>query len=188
MAKEPQFKLTTREFKFADAILRGLSSIDAVRESGYKASTEGALRVQASTLLAKPNVAEYIRLERELIEYERRKKIEVDDLWITQQFKEVYERCMQRKPVMRFDRDAGGMVQEVDEDGEGVWTFDSTGANRALENIAKHIGYYEIDNKQRAPKIVIGAVQNNIHNYFFEEEQQENKVDGTECSDVSNTD
>lgn len=172
MAALTQFKLSAREFKFADAILRGLTNVEAAREAGY---SEKGLTVQAHRLLSNVNIAEYIRIETELKEIERRKRIEVDDLWLTEQFKEIYNRCMQRIPVMKYDREMQMMVQEVDEDGEGVWTFDSTGANRALENIAKHIGYFELDNKQRAPVIKVGIVQTNIH-------IQGGQVDGIEES------
>lgn len=179
-------KLTNKEFSFADAILRGLGNIEAAKEAGYKCTTDQAFGVQAQRLLKSASVKEYIRVETELRELNRRKKIEVDDLWITEQFKEIYNRCMQRQPVMRYDREAGQMIQETDADGEGVWTFDSTGANRALENIAKHIGYYELDNKQRAPVIQV-AIVNNYNNHADDEDEGDD-VDGkqlTEASDPS---
>lgn len=162
-----EFKLTVKEFAFADAILRGLGNIQAVKEAGYNCKSDNALAVQAQRLLNNANVDAYLKSETELKHLERRRKTEVDDLWITEQFKEVYNRCMQAVPVMRYDRELKMEVQETDADGEGVWTFDSAGANKALENLAKHIGYYELDNKQRAPIIKIGAVQN-VANFFFE--------------------
>lgn len=163
MVLNDKIKLTEKEFKFADAILRGISQNVAVVEAGYKCKTPVAISVQANRLLKSASVQTYISLERELREIERRKKIEVDDLWITEQFKEIYNRCMQRIPVMRYDREAGQMVQETDDNGEGVWTFDSTGANRALENIAKHIGYFELDNRQRATVIQVNIQRNTIN-------------------------
>lgn len=169
-------KLSNREFAFADAILRGLSNIDAVREAGYSNSSIQTMRCQAARLMEKPAIKEYIELELRLKAEARRREVEVDDIWVTQQFKEIYNRCMQRIPVMRFDREAGQMVQETNENGEGVWTFDSSGANRALENLAKHIGYYEADNQQRRPIIKIGAVQN-VVNFFLEDEDKENTIE-----------
>jgi len=163
MVLNDKIKLTEKEFKFADAILRGIAHNVAVVEAGYKCKTKEGISVQANRLLNSVNVKTYIALERELRELERRKKIEVDDLWITEQFKEIYNRCMQRIPVMRYDRDAGQMVQETDDNGEGVWTFDSSGANRALENIAKHIGYFELDNRQRATVIQVNIQRNTIN-------------------------
>src|SRR5688572_6866620 len=124
MAALEKIKLTEREFKFADAILRGIAHSVAVVEAGYNCKTQAAISVQANRLLNSVNVAAYISLERELRAIERRKKIEVDDLWITEQFKEIYNRCMQLIAVMRFDREARTMVKETTEDVECVRTFD----------------------------------------------------------------
>lgn len=162
-------KLTMREFAFADALLRGLGNIEAAKEAGFKGKTDQVLAVTAQRLLNNNNIREYINVETELKEIQRRKSIEVDDLFITQAFKEILNRCMQRVPVMRFDREAGMMTQERDEEtGEGVWTFDSSGAIKAAENLGKHIGYYELDNKQRAPVIQVNITQN-IQNNFIDE-------------------
>ena len=49
---------------------------------------------------------------------------------------------MQRVPVMRYDREAKCKVQVTDDDGQGVWTSDSSGANRALELLGKHLGTF----------------------------------------------
>jgi phage terminase small subunit len=164
MAATDKIKLTQKEFKFADAVLRGVPHHIAVTEAGYNCKTQQAMSVQANRLLNNVNVSSYIALEREKREIERRKNIEIDDLWITEQFKEVYNRCMQRIAVMRFDRETRTLVQETTEDGEGVWTFDSAGANRALENLAKHIGYFELDNRQRQTVIQVNIQRNNYYN------------------------
>lgn len=160
--KEANVKLTARQFAFADAILRGLGNIEAAEEAGFKGS-KSTLAVTAQRMYNDNNIQKYISLELQRLEAERRKKIEVDDLWITEQFKEIYNRCMQRIAVMRFDREARTMVQETTEDGEGVWTFDSAGANRALENLAKHIGYFELDNRQRQTVIQVNIQRNTIN-------------------------
>lgn len=47
-------------------------------------------------------------------------------------------RCLQQKPVMTYDPEVRGMVQAVDADGNGVWQFDSMGANKALELLGKY--------------------------------------------------
>ena len=54
-------------------------------------------------------------------------KAEVNAAWVLRGLVEVYERCMQHKPVL-------------DKEGNptGEYRFDSTGANRALEHIGKH--------------------------------------------------
>jgi hypothetical protein len=41
---------------------------------------------------------------------------------------------------MVYDREAKEHVQKIDEaTGEGVWEFDSSGANRSLELLGKHL-------------------------------------------------
>ena len=57
---------------------------------------------------------------------------------------EVKNRCMQANPVL-------------DKEGNetGIWKFDSNGANKALDMLAKHVGFYETDNKQKAFNISV---------------------------------
>jgi phage terminase small subunit len=52
--------------------------------------------------------------------------------WVRRQLREVVERCMQAKPVMKK---VGNTYVET-----GEWEFDSGGANKALEILAKHLG------------------------------------------------
>ena len=55
---------------------------------------------------------------------------------------EITDRCLQRVPVMYFDKEKKAYVQEKDEDGHGVWTFQPAGANKAVENIGRHFGMF----------------------------------------------
>nr|MCR5258685.1 hypothetical protein [Desulfovibrio sp.] len=45
--------------------------------------------------------------------------------------------CMQKRPVLNMKGE-----QVVDEEGNAKWTFDSKGANRALELLGKHLGIF----------------------------------------------
>ena len=65
------------------------------------------------------------------------KKAGVSVEYVLSNLKEVVERCMQRSPVMI--RQGKDIVQKVDDQGRSVWEFDSMGANKALENIGKHL-------------------------------------------------
>lgn len=132
----------------------------------------------AHRLLDKPTIKAYIENERNRRLEQIRQETEVDDIWITKKFKEILERCMQPEPIMRFDHDRGELVQATDEEtGQPLFKFDSAGAIKAAENLAKHIGYYEIDNKQKRAVIKIGAVQN-VANYFFADEEQPPQEEG----------
>jgi phage terminase small subunit len=55
------------------------------------------------------------------------KKVEIDAAWVLKQLVEVFECCMQQKPV----RDKEGNPT-------GEYRFDAAGAARALELIGKH--------------------------------------------------
>jgi phage terminase small subunit len=77
----------------------------------------------------------------------------LDDAIVTKEYvlkglKEVADRCMQKVPVMYFDKFEKEMVQETvmvkDEvtgevKEEGVWRFDSAGANKAFELLGKNM-------------------------------------------------
>lgn len=160
--------LTTKEFAFANFILSGKDPEQAAVEVGHAPT---AARMAGWRLMQNERVIKYLEEEKKHITAKRRQATEVDDVWITQKLKEIMERCMQAQPVMRWDYDRGEMVH-VEQDGQLLYTFDSTGAIRAAENLAKHIGYFEADNKQKQTIIKIGAVQN-IANFFFEDEEQE---------------
>lgn len=102
-------------------------------------------------LLKKVEISAYIAEKRAEIA----KKLEIDATWVLQRFKDISDRSMQAVPVMKFDPVDKCMkqVQEENEDGKmvGVYMFDSAGANKATENIGKHIGFYEKDNGQKTP-------------------------------------
>lgn len=56
---------------------------------------------------------------------------------------EVIERSLTRKPVMQFNPTTKQVEQKTDpETGEGVWEYDSSGVNSAVDKIMKAMGYY----------------------------------------------
>jgi len=178
-------RIKAKEFKFAQLVLEGVRPEDAAVQVGYSARGSGP-RVAAMRLMEKPSIKGYMELERLRRLEQIRKETEVDDIWVTKKFKEILDRCMQPEPVMRYDHEAGELRQVRDEEtGQLLFKFDAIGAIKAAENLAKHIGYYELDNNQKRPIIKIGAVQN-IVNYFFEDEQpgkENNTIEITEQRD-----
>jgi hypothetical protein len=161
-------RLTPKDFKFAQLVIDGIKPEQAAIECGHKPT---AARMAAHRLMDKPVIKNYIERENNRRLEQIRRETEVDDIWITKKFKEILERCMQPEPIMVFDKEAGELRQARDPDTEQLlFKFDSIGAIKAAENLAKHIGYYEIDNKQKRAVIKIGAVQN-VANYFFADEE-----------------
>ncbi len=113
----------------------------AAIKAGYSSKTA---EQQASRLLSIVKVQEEIKRLRS--EQEKRTLVTAD--FVILGLKEVFERCMQRHAVMiRDGKDWKQKTEFVEhEDGtvteEGVWEFDATGANRALELLGKHLNIF----------------------------------------------
>lgn len=148
-----------RVLKYAEGVISGLSPNEAAIAAGYAAGgpAKSAAFRHSHDLEVQTYIAHCLKINDDV----RRRRADVDAVWITEQFKEIYARCMQGVPVMRYNKETERMEQLTDEEGRGVWTFDAANANKAMENIGKHIGYYERDNKQRKSVINVGIVVNN---------------------------
>jgi len=131
--------LTRKQKKFVELYAQnpGISNTKIAIQAGYKANSL-AVRNVASENLAKPGIITAIETERERI----MAKTGVTQAYFVDQVKGLLERCTQAEPV----RDAKG-------EATGEWRFDSAGANGALEKIAKWLGAYEIDNRQKAGSV-----------------------------------
>lgn len=123
--------LNAKQKRFSLEYLKDFNGTQAAIRSGYSPKTAAS---QAFDLLRKPEIKQFLN--------EFGKKIEDEALvtvnYVITGIKEVAERCLQRKPVMVFDKEEKAYKQAVDEaTGEGIWEFDSTGANKALENLGR---------------------------------------------------
>ena len=124
----------------------------AAIKAGY---TPKSARVQANRLLTNDNIQRRIKeLTQKKVE-----RIEYTQDDVMRDLLEVKNRCMQKVPVMYYDKVDKEYKQEQDDLGRDVWKFDSQGANSALDKLAKHTGFYELDNKQRnvIPQIVVAS-------------------------------
>lgn len=63
----------------------------------------------------------------------------VDHVYVITRLKEIVERCLQKAPVTSWDSESMEHEQKIDKAGAGVWTFDASGANKALELIGRHL-------------------------------------------------
>lgn len=132
-------KLTPKQAKFVIEYLIDMNATQAAIRAGYSEDTAGQMGHEN---LKKPEIYESIQKQ---MDYRAERTLITAD-YVLSSMKEVAERCMQRKPVMEFDYEDKCMRQveetSMDEDGniktEGVWEFDSGGANRALENLARN--------------------------------------------------
>lgn len=143
--------LTDKQLSFCMEYLKDLNGTKAAERAGYSVNSAYAI---ASENLRKPEILTRIK---QLMD-ERSKITMVDATFVVEGFKEVFERCMQKRPVMEFDPSERKMVQktEYNEVGEevGVWEFDSVGANKALEMLGKHLALFT-DKKDEKQDITI---------------------------------
>lgn len=133
--------MTSQQRQFCDEYLIDLNATQAAIRAHY--SPQSA-RSQASQLLDLEEVQQYIS--------ERQKKVS-DKLSyslerVLTNFATVFDRCMQGEPVLDFEGNP-----------TGEWKFDANNANRANENIGKHLGFYEKDNSQSKSEMVIPKIE-----------------------------
>lgn len=128
--------LTEKKKIFADEYLICLNATEAAIKAGF---SEKTARSQGSRLLTDVDISTYLDAQRQKLQG----KIELDQEWVLRRLKEISDRCMTAVPVMVFDYVDKELKQKIDEDtGEGVFEFDSNGANKATELIGKHLGMF----------------------------------------------
>lgn len=118
--------LTDKQVKFIDEYMIDMNGAAAYLRAGYSCS-EATARANASRLLANANISAEIDKRQQKLQEETGISVQ----WVLNNLKYVAERCMAPEPLA--DKD-GNIVE---------WRFDSTGANKALENIGKHLGMFK---------------------------------------------
>lgn len=128
--------LNERQKQFCNEFLIDFNGTQAAIRAGYSKNTARSI---ANENLTKPDIQNYLK---ELIQ-KRNERTKITQDEVITDIIEVKNRCMQKAPVLFM----GKQVQ--DENDNNLWKFDSQGANKALDMLAKHTGVYEIDNKQK---------------------------------------
>jgi phage terminase small subunit len=122
--------LTDKQEAFVREYLVDLNATQAAIRAGY---SEKTAQVQSSRLLS--NVMVRARID-ELLDT-RKEKLELDAEWVINRLMQVANRSMKAEPVMKWDYEQRSMVET------GEYTFDSRGANQALELIGKHLSMFK---------------------------------------------
>ncbi len=120
-------KLTPKQEMFCREYLVDLNGTQAAIRAGYSANSA---QEQASQLLSKLIIQDFVRE----LKSQREERVKIDADWVLKQAVSVHLRCMQAEKVT--DRKGEPVV---DPDGRPVYKFDSSGANKALELVGKHI-------------------------------------------------
>ena len=129
--------LNEKQKQFCEEYIIDLNGTQAAIRAGYSEKTANRI---ASELLTKLDIQEYICK----LKNKRSERVKYSQDELMRDILEVKNRCMQANPVL-------------DKEGNetGIWKFDSNGANKALDMLAKHVGFYETDNKQKAFNISV---------------------------------
>lgn len=133
--KKATNKIDEREKIFCAEYMIDFNGTRAAIAAGY---SKKSAHVLASRLLKKVNIRQRLKQ----LSTKRVLKAELTEEYIIDGFLEITERCLQRKPVMVFNHVTKKMEQavEIDADGnaQGLWQFDSAGANKALTKLGEH--------------------------------------------------
>lgn len=124
MASLTNQKLTAKQKQFGDEYIIDLNSTQAAIRAGYSVKTAKEIGYEN---LTKPHIAEYIQ---GLMD-KRGEKLDISSEWVLNSLKSVADRCMVAEPVMV--RGENGMEPS------GEFKFDSSGANKSLELLGKHL-------------------------------------------------
>lgn len=122
-------KLTAKQQRFVDEYMVDMNGTQAYKRAGYQAKTDKVASVSAVRLLANDRIQDAIQ-ERRKAQAER---TEITADYVLKSLKTVAERCMQGEEVMVYDKALEDYV------GTGEWKFDSSGANKSLELLGKHL-------------------------------------------------
>ena len=140
MAKDKSSGLTDKQLLFCQYYIINLNATEAAKKAGYSEKTARSI---GQRLLTKVDItAEVQRLKSKVSE-----SLRIDAEWVLKRFTDISNRCMTAEPVMVRDSE-GNLVES------GEYKFDSSGANKATENIAKHVGFFKEDNEQ-SNKIIV---------------------------------
>ena len=125
-----------RQEQFCYEYIKDNNATKAAIRAGYSKKTA---RTQASRLLTKENIQERI----EKLKQERNDSLMIDAQWVLREQVRVYQRCMQDEPV----RDSEGSET-------GEYRFEHTGANKALDQIARHVDVRAYQEKEETKRNV----------------------------------
>jgi len=120
-------KLTDKQRTFCEEYLVDLSAKQAAIRAGYSEKTAKQI---GSENLSKPDLQEYIQ---ELQE-KRSDNTSISAESVLRRINMVANRCMQLEPVTE--------TQDGEETTVGEYKFEHTGANKALEMLARHNGLF----------------------------------------------
>lgn len=122
--------LSPKQTRFVEEYLVDLNAAQAAVRAGYSRKTA---RQIGSENLAKPDIQTAIAD----LQTKRSHRLQVDADWVLQQAIGLFQRCMQEVRPAKHPKTGKPLT---DDDGNSLFTFNASAANRALELIGKHVG------------------------------------------------
>ena len=126
-------KLTPKQLLFVSEYLKTGNATEAARRAGYACKSSHAFEVQGNRLLRNAEVSRAIEAK----QTKRSERLELEEDFELKKAIELLQMCMEPKHVYDFNG-----LPTKDEDGNYVMQFDSKGANKALETIARLRGKF----------------------------------------------
>lgn len=121
--------MTPKMVKFVNEYLIDLNATQAAIRAGYSPDSAGAI---GSENLQKPEIQEFMKQrQREIAVF-----AEMSPEWIIMKLKMIVERSCNPEEILEWDYEAKALV------GSGQFKYDSSGANKAIELIGKHLGMF----------------------------------------------
>lgn len=122
-------KLNPKQQLFVEEFLIDLNATQAAIRAGYSKKTAGQVGFEN---LKKPQIAAAVAKAKQ----DRSEAIKIDAEWVLKQAVELHQRCMaQIRPVLNPKT----RKQVYDDDGNALFKFNASAANRALELVGKHV-------------------------------------------------
>jgi phage terminase small subunit len=126
-------RLTPKQERFIQEYLIDLNASQAALRAGYRNGGSG------SQLIRKDHVSRAVEAAKEA----RANRMKVTADYVLENLKTVVERCLQHEPVEKWNPERRKREHVTDTSGNPLYQFDSTGANRALELIGRHLGLFK---------------------------------------------
>lgn len=123
-------KLTSQQERFCQEYAVSLNATQAAINARYSKKTAAQ---QGCRLLKDVNILARVRA----IQKERFEQLAITHESVLLDLLEIRDRCMQAKPVMIWDSTEKTYVES------GEYTFDSTGAIKAVTKIGEHLGMFK---------------------------------------------
>lgn len=138
-------KLTPKQELFVNEYLVDLNATAAYKRAGYKAKGHSA-ESAAQRLMSNVEVKAAVKAGKE----KRIERTQVNQDYVEEILTDTIARCRQLVPVL----DKKGMPVMIETPGgdlAAAFVFDAANVARCTDMLAKHVGYYLEDNKQKRP-------------------------------------